>query len=347
MSDLDMTAMERFERTMKGERLEHVFVSCALQTGTVELMEASGAHWPEALADPELMAKLALAAHEIVGFESVRVPFCVTSEARELGCTIKEATPDQQPSVTKGCVESMEDIDNLEIPDPNTAGRMAVNVEAVKILREEVGKDVPIIAGATGPFTLAVHMRGESFFMDMFAGSELVPATLDFAGKVSVEMAKAYVKAGADWITIIDPTSTYELIGPDSYKKLSMPYEKAIVDAVHDLGKYTVLHICGYATPMTPLMAETGSDAISVDQKVSIVEAKELIPPETILVGNVDPAHLLWRGTPEAVKEASIKCIDDGVDVLCPGCGIAPRTPTVNLQAIVEAARTHPRPPKP
>jgi len=36
------------------------------------------------------------------------------------------------------------------------------------------------------------------------------------------------------------------------------------------------------------------------------------------------------------VKAEAKQCLLDGVDVLAPGCGIAPRTPLANIRALVE-----------
>ena len=51
------------------------------------------------------MAKLAMAAHTILGFDAVRVPFCQTFEAHALGCMIK-------PGRGVGGVEGVPGIDH-------------------------------------------------------------------------------------------------------------------------------------------------------------------------------------------------------------------------------------------
>lgn len=57
------------------------------QTGTLDLMKASGADWPDALRNAHLMAKLAVAGHEIAGLEVVRIPFGLITEAQTTVCS--------------------------------------------------------------------------------------------------------------------------------------------------------------------------------------------------------------------------------------------------------------------
>ncbi|MGB9938694.1 uroporphyrinogen decarboxylase family protein [Methanosarcina sp.] len=42
-------------------------------------------------------------------------------------------------------------------------------------------------------------------------------------------------------------------------------------------------------------------------------------------------------GTPASVKAEAKQCLSEGVEILAPGCRIAPRTPLANLRALVEA----------
>ena len=44
-------------------------------------------------------------------------------------------------------------------------------------------------------------------------------------------------------------------------------------------------------------------------------------------------------GNPEEVKAEAKKAIESGVDLLEPGCGIAPSTPLANVKAFVKAAK--------
>lgn len=312
---------------------------CFTQTGTVEQMEACGAYWPEAHEDAEKMATLAEAAHTVVGFEAVRVPFDITAEAELFGCGIKAGDLKQQPSVIKPVVKNLEDLDKLR-DYKLKEGRIAVILEAVKILSEKYGKELPIIGSMIGPFSLAQHINGDAWFGNLFTGEELVPALLDFCSDFNVAYAKAMVENGADTIAIIDPTASYELIGGEYYEKYALPYQKKIADAMKELDVATVLHVCGKTTDGLSIMDKTGVNSISVDQRVDIKTATGNVK-DAIIVGNLDPVAVLWNGTLEEVEEASKKVLDAGVGLLTVGCGIVSMTPTANLQKMIECAKNH------
>jgi [methyl-Co(III) methanol-specific corrinoid protein]:coenzyme M methyltransferase len=58
-------------------------------------------------------------------------------------------------------------------------------------------------------------------------------------------------------------------------------------------------------------------------------------------MGGVDTANVLFMKDPETVKQGCEESIADGIQILAPGCAVAPGTPTENLLAMVEVARAH------
>ncbi|KKH48493.1 methylcobamide:CoM methyltransferase [Methanosarcina sp. 1.H.T.1A.1] len=335
----EYTPKERLYRALRKQPVDRMPAVCFTQTATVEQMEACGAFWPEAHADATKMATLAEAGHTVVGFEAVRVPFDITAEAELFGCGIKAGDLKQQPSVIKHVVKNLEDMDKLRDYNLNE-GRIGQVLEAVKILSEKYGKELPIIGSMIGPFSLAQHLNGDAWFGNLFTGEEVVPALLDFCSDFNIAYAKAMAENGMDTLAIIDPTASYELIGGEFYEKYALPYQKKIVDAMKELDIATVLHICGNTTNGLSIMEKTGVEGISVDQRVDIATAKGNVE-NALIVGNLDPVAVLWNGTLEDIAAASKKVLDAGVGLLSPGCGIVSMTPTANLQKMVECAKNH------
>jgi [methyl-Co(III) methanol-specific corrinoid protein]:coenzyme M methyltransferase len=58
-------------------------------------------------------------------------------------------------------------------------------------------------------------------------------------------------------------------------------------------------------------------------------------------MGGVDTATTLFMKDVQTVKEGSEEQIADGIQILAPGCAVAPGTPKENLLAMVEVARAH------
>jgi len=329
----DLTPKERYLRILEGKEVDRISCSCPLQTGTVELMKETNSYWPQAHKDASKMADLSYGAWEHAGLESVRVPFCLTVEAEALGCTIDLDNPSSQPSVQKHVLDDKSNLEKLEVPDPQKDFRMPIVGEAISILKERVGDDLPVIAGIVSPFTLAGHLRGvESLLMDTFDDPEFVENVIEFTKNVAVEYARFLEEKGADSICLIDPSATVELIGPELFASLAGPKNKELISK---LRTPTVLHICGDTTEILEDMEATGAKGVSVDPLVDRSVAKKKLK-DAVLVGNINPVDTLLFGTKGDVVGEAMECINDGVGILAPGCGISPKTPTSNIKAYTD-----------
>jgi [methyl-Co(III) methylamine-specific corrinoid protein]:coenzyme M methyltransferase len=335
----EYTPKERLSRALRGESVDRMPAISVTQTGTVEQMEACGSFWPEANEDAQKMADLAEAGHTVIGFEAVRVPFDITAEAEFFGCDIKAGTKEQQPSVVGHVVSSIDDIGKLKDYDISN-GRVGVVCDAIRILAEKYGNELPIMGSMLGPFSLAQHMNGDDWFMAIMTDEEFGHALMELTTEFNIAYAKKMVENGADTMVIIDPTASAMLIGDEFYLKFVVPAHKKIVEAMHELNVATVLHICGDTTPSLTLMESSGVDAISVDQNVDTATACGMVD-KAVIIGNLDPVSALWKKTPEEIREISKDVLDAGVGLLAPGCGIVSKTPNANLQAMVEAAKSH------
>lgn len=337
---VEYTPKERLARVFARKEVDRMPAICVTQTGTVEQMDASGAEWPEAHENAEKMATLAEAAHTTVGFEAIRVPFDITAEAEFFGCGIKPSTRVQQPSVISHVINSVDDLEDHKDYDVTTK-RTGEVIKAIKILADKYGNELPIIGSMIGPFSLAQHLTGDSWFMNIMTNEEFGLAVMDFTTEFNIKYALTQVENGADTFSIIDPTASYSLIGADFYKKFVVPYHTKLVEALHDKGIPSVLHICGDTTPGLSIMETCGVDAISIDQNVDVATAVGNVD-KALIVGNLDPVSMLWNSGEEnvaAIKEESQNVLEAGVGLLAPGCGIVSQTPTVNLQAMIEAAK--------
>jgi len=333
---IDLSPKERYLKILEGKKVDRVSCSCPLQTGTADLMKLTGSYWPDAHKNAVKMADLSYGAWEHMGLESVRVPFCLTIEAEALGCGIDIDSPKSQPAVKKHVLTDPSGLEDLKVPNPEKDCRMPVVGEAISILKEKVGDELPIIGGILSPFTLAGHLRGvENLLIDTFDNPGFVEDVVSFASEVAIEYSRFLLEMGADSICLIDPSATTELIGPDMFASLAGPMNKKVIDKIN---APTVLHICGDTTAILDSMEKTGANGVSVDPLVDRKVAKSKIK-DSILVGNINPVETLLFGDVEKVKAEARQCIDDGVGILAPGCGLSPNTPLENVKAYTELVR--------
>ena len=331
----EFTFKTRLLAALEGKPVDKIPVCSVTQTGIVELMDEVGAPWPEAHTNPELMAKLAIANHELSGLEAVRIPYCLTVLVEAMGCEINMGTKNRQPSVTAHPYPK--DLEGAAIPaDLLQRGRIPAVLEAIKIIREKVGPDVPIIGGMEGPITVASDLISVKSFMKWsIKKTDLFEQALDLATEAAIIYANAMVEAGADIISVADPVASPDLMSPDSFKQFLQARLQKFSSSVDSV---TILHICGNVNSILSYMADCGFEGLSVEEKIgSPKKAKEVIGDRARFVGNISSPFTLLPGPIDKIKAEAKLALEEGVDVLAPGCGIAPMTPLENIKAMVAA----------
>jgi len=208
-----MTPKDRIYKVLSGEKAERPPVFSATQTGTIELMRSSGAYWPDANYNPELMANLAVAGHTVAGLEAIRIPFCLTVLAEALGCEVEKGREDRQPAIAKTLLSQGKEPDVDRFLE---RGRVPAILETIRRIKA-MGYDVPLIVGFEGPTTLAGHMVGvERLCIMMIKNPDEALKYIRWAEDACVAYAKAVVKEGADVIAPADPTASPSVLSPRS-----------------------------------------------------------------------------------------------------------------------------------
>lgn len=314
------------------ERKSYYPCLSANPTPTFEQMKAVNSFFPIAHKDPEKMSHLAIAGHKLIGFDAVRIPFCQTIEAEALGCEVFLGS-DNIPTVISHPYRIGDEI--LLPEDILQRGRIPVLLEAVKIIKEEV-KEIPLIVGIVGPFTITGYLFGMTqLLMQMAVSPQEILPYMEIALKVEEILVNAVQRAGADIICVEDMTASTDMISPNMYKDFVFPYHKKLFSLI---SLPSILHICGNVTPIIGYMAETGADALSIDDKTDLRKAREITKGKVSLLGNLNPSAILLQGDETKVREATRKAIRDGIDIVAPGCAIPLGTPSSNLRAMVEEA---------
>ncbi|OED09489.1 methylcobamide--CoM methyltransferase [Methanosarcina sp. A14] len=335
MTMSEFTLKTRLLAALEGKPVDKVPVCSVTQTGIVELMDKVGAAWPEAHTNPELMAKLAIANYELSGLEAVRLPYCLTVLGEAMGCEINMGTKNRQPSVTASPYPK--NLDGAAVPaDLLQRNRIPAVLEAIKIVREKVGPDVPIIGGMEGPVTLASDLISVKSFMKWsIKKTDLFEQALDISTEAAIAYANAMVEAGADVIAIADPVASPDLMSPDTFRQFLQSRLQKFSASVNSV---TVLHICGKVNAILSDMADCGFEGLSVEEKIgNAAEGKKVIGDRARLVGNISSPFTLLPGPIDKIKAEAKVALEGGIDVLAPGCGIAPMTPLENVKALVAA----------
>jgi len=317
-----------------GRKGDRISVANPTSIISVELMEKTGIFFPEAHLDPEKMAELAAAGHEILGFDTIMPEFSVQQEAEGLGCLVDWGSPTMMPDAKTHPAKEANDI---QIPE-NLLDKPSMNVvlKALEILRKSYGDHVGIIGKVMGPWTLSYHLAGvQDFLLWTLTDSDKVRRFLDRLKEVAIAFAKAQLQAGADVVVIADH-ATGDLVSPKTYQDFLLPVHQEMNQRI---GGPTILHLCGNCSDRLRLFVEAGFDAYHFEWQVDAKKAVQVVNHEMSLIGNISNKEVLFGGTPEGVYRQARYSIEAGVDILAPECAIPLQTPLANLKAIVEAAK--------
>ncbi len=261
-------------------------------------------------------------------------------EASDLGLDV-QFPQDALPLSQKPLIQNPSNLATLNLVEPSAGKRMNDRLEAIRLFREHVGDEIPIMGWVEGALAEAADLRGVStLMMDLFERPEWVVELLEFCCEQAIVFARAQVNAGADIIGLGDAVASQ--VSPDMYRMFALAYEQRIFKAVKDAGAVARLHICGDTSNIVTDMADSGADIIDLDWMVDYAKAAQIYGKNgPALCGNFDPVKVMLHGSPEQVYDAVTHCLNVGgnKNFSGAGCEIPDGTPMENLYAQTKALK--------
>ena len=157
-----MNGYERITAALRGERPDRVPVM--LHNFMMAAREA-GVTMKAFREDPRRMADVFIRAVETYGYDGVLVDLDTATLAGALGVPVE--LPEDEPALCHGArLASLAEVDDLEPPDVARDPRVAVWLEAVRLLVRHFGREVYVRGNCDqAPFSLASMMRGAADWM--------------------------------------------------------------------------------------------------------------------------------------------------------------------------------------
>jgi MtaA/CmuA family methyltransferase len=300
-----------------------------------------GAKYRDYATDYRVLAEAQIRTAEKFGFDYVSAISDPAREAADLGAGI-EWFEDQPPALveSRALLSDKAALARLEQPDPYGGGRMHDRVKAVGLLKERAGSEKLVEGWVEGPCAMAADLRGINALMtDFFDDPGFVRDLFAFTVRMELEFARAQVEAGADLIGVGDAAAS--LVGPRFYEDFVWPYEKMLADGLHALGARVRLHICGKTRRLFAGMGRLGADIVDLDWPAPVSEARRIMGPGQVLLGNIDPVAVLRNGSPDCVRAAIAECHRRAGAryIVGPGCETVRDTPEENVRALCGYAR--------
>ena len=335
-----MTPMERAMALSKGLDVDRLPCNPNIANGVARIY---GCKISEFNTDGKTLAKAQIAAYRKFGYDGVRVFTDLFTWAEAMGAKVK-LPEDYTADIVGPAIEDYKDVDRLKPADPYKDGRLPVHVEAMEYLVEELGDEVPCSGGIVGPFTNAFFLVGtERMTKLMFKDPEIVHKLCEVSLQTLINYAQVVIDCGLT-VTISEPMSSCTVVSPKHFREFSLPYLKRLVEYITSKGKGVTMHICGKTDAIWKDVVNTRATGFSIDNVVDLKKCKRTVGDKIKIMGNVDPASIMYLGTEKDVKKEVINCVKQAWDspkgyVVMSGCSLPVETPFENIEAMMEITR--------
>jgi MtaA/CmuA family methyltransferase len=254
-------------------------------------------------------------------------------ETHDLGAEI-EFPDDDLPLSKIPLLESWSGRGQLPAPDFDFGRRMTDRLEAIRIMQDRSGGDIPVLGWVEGALAQAGDLRGISTLMtDLYDAPAQLTDLLEYLTAVEIRFAVAQVQAGAEIIGLGDAIASQ--VSPPMYRKFGLPYEQRIFAAVRAAGGIPRLHICGNTTRLLADMAQSGARIIDLDWMVDLEKARAALGETIAPCGNQDPVAIMLQGSPGQVRAATRAYlqVSGPLSLSMAGCEVPDGTPAANFAA--------------
>jgi uroporphyrinogen decarboxylase len=199
------------------------------------------------------------------------------------------------------------DLDALGNPDPED--ELHYVMDAVRLIRRELGGRVPLIGFSGSPWTLATYMveggstKTYSHIKGMLYGEpQLLHDLLTHVANTVTRYLNAQIAAGAQALMIFDTWGG--VLTPGDYRDFSLQYMQRILDGLTRAAegrRVPVILFTKGGGQWLEAMADTGADALGLDWSTDIGAARRRVGERVALQGNLDPAALY--APPAVIRE--------------------------------------------
>lgn len=334
----------RFLDTLDGKRADGTPFVPAIYEHKAWFVGSSPSH---VCRDADLFVRAVCEEYSLIRPDAVTVgidPYNVEAEAVGSPVRYDDEAIGSIPSLIAGSevLAAGGDVATLRVPDPRRDGRMPLLLEVASRVHAELGKEVPVRAAVSGPFSLAAGILGaENLLMATVESPSLVRDLLTFCVRTIRAYASALLGTGCG-VVIFDSQASPNLISPRTYRSLVAEATRTLVADIRASGaRHVPLIIGGDTTPILPSLLETGANNLLCDFGVPLEGfASACHASGRAFRRNIDPRGFLTM-SPEGAAGMAEKELRSGVRFpgFILGTGVVPYgTPSAVLVAMREIA---------
>jgi MtaA/CmuA family methyltransferase len=294
----------------------------------------AGGNYAEFASDHRFLVEANLRALDDFDLDMVGLISDPYRETSAFGARIK-FIPEGVPRCLDLVVKTRDDVSKLRRPDVYKSERTLDRIRGAELLAKLTMGDVPIIGWIEGPMAEACDLAGiEQFMMMQMMDPDTAHHLLAKCVLTAKDFARAQMDAGCDIIGMGDAICSQ--IDPFTYETYVKELHREIIDFIHSLGGKVKLHICGDLSHLLPSLKDLGIDILDIDWQVDPDDAAEVMGPDVILCGNIDPRFVHDKSTEEIFSACKllVNRAKNRKFILSAGCEIIVTTPVTNLKAM-------------
>jgi uroporphyrinogen decarboxylase len=223
----------------------------------------------------------------------------------------------------------------------DAAAELGFVAETIRRVVRHFGGRVPVIGFAGAPFTVASYMIEGGSSRDFLHTKSLLyhapaawAALMEKLCAVLEPYLLSQVEAGAEAMQLFD--SWVGCLSEADYRAAVLPYSQRLIRAVQARG-VPVIHFSTGTAGMLPALHAAGAQVLSVDWRIPLGRAWEMVGYRPAIQGNLDPAALFapWPELRRHVEAVLDQANGRPGHIFNLGHGILPRTPVENVLAVV------------
>ena len=227
---------------------------------------------------------------------------------------------------------------------PLEAGDVPYVAETVERVVGELGPDVPVLAFAGAPFTVASYLVEGRPSRDyrhtkalMHTAEPLWHRTMERLADSAIEFVDVQLTAGARAFQLFD--SWAGALSATDYERFVLPHSRRVFAALAERHPGAPgIHFGIGCDHLLELMVSAGPQVIGLDWRTPIAAARRRLGSDTVVQGNLDPA-LVLAGTDAALAGTRAVLADNAGHpghIFNLGHGVQPDTDPDVLAAVVD-----------
>jgi uroporphyrinogen decarboxylase len=292
--------------------------------------------------NPELAAKVTLLPVEQLEFDAAIIFADILLPLEPMGVEL-EFVKDEGP-VIRHPVKEMSQVERLRIIEPE--GDLPFLMEAIRIVRKELKRRIPLIGFSGAPFTLASYIieggHSQNYVLTkslMYQNRAVWDGLMDKISAMLIQYLNAQIRAGVQGLQLFD--SWVGCLSPGDYEAHVLPYSKKVIEGVDK--SVPLIHFATSSSTLLERMRRAGGDVIGVDWRVDLGEAWARLGHDVAIQGNLDPVILLG---PTDLIEREVKRILEAAGgrpghIFNLGHGILPNTPVDHVKVLIDAVHRY------